>query len=115
MGIASRDMTPWERFAKVARGVPADRIPVALIVDSPWLPGHAGIETLDYFLHPDQWLRINLDLLKRFPNVAWARECVRKTGGQRLILSAGGGASPGTLPEAVDALSHVAMVSESKT
>jgi len=71
MGNASQDITPWERFAKVARGVQADRIPVALIVDSPWLPGHAGIETLDYFLHPDQWLRINLDLLNRFPDVAW--------------------------------------------
>jgi uroporphyrinogen decarboxylase len=64
-------MTPWERFAKVARGGQTDHIPVALIVDSPWLPGCAGIETLDYFLHPDQWLRINLDLLKRFPDVAW--------------------------------------------
>ena len=31
-------MTPWERFATVARGGKADRVPVALIVDSPWLP-----------------------------------------------------------------------------
>jgi len=27
---------------------------------------HAG-----YFLQPDEWLRINLSLLKRFPEVAW--------------------------------------------
>jgi uroporphyrinogen decarboxylase len=67
----SQGMTPWERFAKVARGEQADRVPVALIVDSPWLPGFAGIDTLDYFLQPDQWLRINLDLLKRFPDVTW--------------------------------------------
>ena len=40
---------------------------------------------------------------------SWARDCVRKTGGRRLILSAGGGASPGTLPETIDALSRVAM------
>ena len=67
----SKGMTPWERFTGVARGVQADRVPVALIVDSPWLPGYAGIDTLDYFLQPDEWLRINLDLLKRFPDVAW--------------------------------------------
>jgi uroporphyrinogen-III decarboxylase len=46
-------------------------VPVALIVGSPWLPGYSGIDTRDYFLYPDQWLRINLDLLKRFPGAAW--------------------------------------------
>jgi uroporphyrinogen decarboxylase len=64
-------MTPWERFATVARGGQADRLPVALIVDSPWLPGYAGIDTLDYFLQPDEWLHINQGLLERFPDVAW--------------------------------------------
>jgi uroporphyrinogen-III decarboxylase len=63
--------TPWERFAQVARGGEADRIPVALIVDSPWLPGYAGIDTLAYYLRQDEWLRINLDLFHRFPDVAW--------------------------------------------
>jgi uroporphyrinogen-III decarboxylase len=64
-------MTPWECFATVSRGGQADRVPVALIIDSPWLPGYAGIDTLDYFLRPDEWLRINLSLLERFPDVAW--------------------------------------------
>ncbi|HLF01504.1 MAG TPA: uroporphyrinogen decarboxylase family protein [Anaerolineales bacterium] len=64
-------MTPWERFAAVARGGQADRVPIALIVDSPWLPGYAGVDTLDYFLKTDQWLRINRDLLTRFPDVEW--------------------------------------------
>lgn len=64
-------MTPWERFAAVARGGAADKIPIALIVDSPWLPGYVGIDTLDYFLRDDVWLKINCDLLERFPEVAW--------------------------------------------
>lgn len=64
-------MTPWERFVVVARGGTADRIPIALIVDSPWLPGYVGIDTLDYFLSEDAWLKINRDLLERFPEVAW--------------------------------------------
>ena len=64
-------MNPWERFATVARGGQTDRIPVALIVDSPWLPGYAGINTLDFFLREDEWLRIYLGLNTRFPEVAW--------------------------------------------
>lgn len=64
-------MDPWQRFITVARGGTADQVPVALIVDSPWLPGYAGIDTLDYFLRPDVWMQINRNLLARFPDVAW--------------------------------------------
>jgi uroporphyrinogen decarboxylase len=63
--------TPWELFKLAAgRGKP-ERIPVALIVDSPWLPGYAGIDTRDYYLLPEKWLEINKGLLRRFPDVAW--------------------------------------------
>jgi len=45
--------TPWQQFKLAARlGKPA-RVPVALIVDSPWLAGYAGIDTRDYYLLPD--------------------------------------------------------------
>ena len=64
-------MNAWDQFKKVAAGGATDRIPVALIVDSPWLPSYAGVDTLDYFLFPELWTRINLQLLKRFPDVAW--------------------------------------------
>jgi uroporphyrinogen decarboxylase len=64
-------MTPWDRFATVARGGIADRVPVALIVDSPWLPSYAGVDTLDYFLREELFLQINRDLITRFPAVAW--------------------------------------------
>jgi uroporphyrinogen decarboxylase len=63
--------TSWDRFLTAAHlGVP-DQVPVALIVDSPWLPGYVGIDTRDYYLFPDKWLKINLDLLKRFPEAVW--------------------------------------------
>jgi uroporphyrinogen-III decarboxylase len=68
---AARPSAAWERFVTVARGGVADRVPVAFIVDSPWLPGYAGIDTLDYFLREDEWLRINLGLFDRFPDIAW--------------------------------------------
>jgi uroporphyrinogen-III decarboxylase len=63
--------TPWERFKQAARLEEPDQVPVGLIVDSPWLPGYAGIDTRDYFLFPDRWLEINLGLLDRFPEAVW--------------------------------------------
>ncbi len=44
--------TPWDRFMEAAHLGEPEEVPVALIVDSPWLPGYAGINTLDYFLYP---------------------------------------------------------------
>lgn len=64
-------MDPWQRFKALATGGSTDRTPVALIVDSPWIPSYARLDTLDYFLLPDIWLRENLRLLARFPDVAW--------------------------------------------
>ena len=65
------DPTSWQRFLTAAHlGIP-DQVPVALIVDSPWLPGYAGIDTRDYYLFSEQWLQINLGLLERFPDAVW--------------------------------------------
>ncbi len=43
----------------------------ALIVDSPWIPGYAGLDALEYFLEPDKWLRANLEMVERFPEVVF--------------------------------------------
>ena len=62
----------WEDFKRMAlSGSPDEnrKIPVALIVDSPWLPGFMGISTLDYFLLPDEWIKANLYIEERFPEV----------------------------------------------
>ena len=61
--------TQWDYFKQAARLGEPEQIPVALIVDSPWLPGYAGLDTRDYFLFPEKWLEVNLGLLKRFPEV----------------------------------------------
>ena len=61
----------WESFRIAARLGEPERVPVALIVDSPWLPGYAGIDTRDYYLFPDRWLDINRGLLERFPGAVW--------------------------------------------
>lgn len=61
----------WEHFKQAAKLGNPEKVPVALIVDSPWLPGYAGIDTRDYFLFPEKWLAINRGLLERFPEVVW--------------------------------------------
>ena len=60
-----------ENFLSVARNQPAKAVPLALIADCPWLPGYAGIDTLDYFLSEEKWFEINLNLRERFPEVVW--------------------------------------------
>ncbi|MCL6614069.1 MAG: uroporphyrinogen decarboxylase family protein [Firmicutes bacterium] len=72
----------WEHFKRAALSVrrggedEGDRVsldspPVALIVDSPWLPGFAGISHFDYFTLPEVWLDINLRLGSLFPEVVF--------------------------------------------
>jgi uroporphyrinogen decarboxylase len=46
-------------------------VPIALIVDSPWMPGFLGMNTLDFFLYPDAWLEAHLRVLERFPEVVF--------------------------------------------
>jgi len=62
---------PWPDFLEAARGGRPERIPVALIVDSPWMPGFAGLHTLDFFLDPDAWLGTYLGVMARFPDVVF--------------------------------------------
>jgi uroporphyrinogen-III decarboxylase len=63
--------TAWSDFLTAARGGTPERVPTALIVDSPWMPGFAGMNTLDFFLYPDEWLETYLRMLDRFPDVVF--------------------------------------------
>ena len=59
----------WKAFKKAAKREPDAGIPVALIIDSPWIPGHAGISHMDYFLNPESWFQVNLGIMREFPNI----------------------------------------------
>jgi uroporphyrinogen-III decarboxylase len=59
----------WQTFKNAAKRKPAASTPVALIVDSPWIPGYLGITHLDYFLDADTWFQANLRVARDFPNV----------------------------------------------
>lgn len=59
----------WQIIKQCARGEDPGRVPVALIVDSPWIPGHLGISTLDYIFDPATWLEANLRVQRDFPDL----------------------------------------------
>ena len=59
----------WRRFKSAAKRTPGPSTPVALIVDSPWIPGYAGVSHLDYFLDVDVWYHANVRVMNDFPDV----------------------------------------------
>ncbi len=59
----------WETFKRAARRETMDKIPMALIIDSPWIPGYLGIKHLDYFLDPELWFQSNLKIMREFPDI----------------------------------------------
>jgi len=62
----------WEKLLAVINGEvfsAGGGLPVGFIIDSPWLPGWAGISTLDYFSSEQLWFQANLKVVRRFPNV----------------------------------------------
>lgn len=60
-----------EQFAQLVAATTGelDKPPVALIVDSPWIPGFVGIQHIQYFTEPETWLRANLDVVTSFPDI----------------------------------------------
>src|SRR5512138_561370 len=59
----------WRTFKRAARRESLDQVPMALIIDSPWIPGYLGISHLDYFLDPELWFRSNLKIMREFPDI----------------------------------------------
>jgi len=59
----------WEIFKKAVRREKLDKVPMAMIIDSPWIPGYLGIKHLDYFLDPELWFQSNLKIMQEFPDI----------------------------------------------
>ena len=59
----------WQIFKRAAKREPGAGVPVALIVDSPWMPGYLGIGHMDYFADPEVWFRANVRVIEDFPDV----------------------------------------------
>jgi len=59
----------WKILLDVVAGKPVQPLPIGFIIDSPWLPGWAGISTLDYYTSDELWLKTNLKAIQTFPDV----------------------------------------------
>ncbi len=59
----------WEQLVSVIKGEVFDPLPVGFVADSPWLPGWAGISTLDYFTNEQIWFDTNIKAIEQFPDI----------------------------------------------
>jgi len=59
----------WQIFKKAARLEKLDRVPMALIIDSPWIPGYVGVSHLDFFLDPEIWFQSHLKIHREYPDI----------------------------------------------
>ncbi|MBN1508023.1 MAG: uroporphyrinogen decarboxylase family protein [Sedimentisphaerales bacterium] len=59
----------WQKLVAVIRGEVFSPLPVGFVIDSPWLPGWAGISTLDYYVSGEKWFAANLKAVRSFPDV----------------------------------------------
>ena len=58
----------WNKLLAVINGQPVEPLPVGFVIDSPWLPGWAGISVLDYYSSEQMWYEANLKAVQQFPN-----------------------------------------------
>jgi len=59
----------WKTLLSVINGNVVEPIPVGFIIDSPWLPGWAGMTTLDYYTSETKWLEANFKAIETFPDI----------------------------------------------
>ncbi len=59
----------WEKLLAVINGEVFEPLPVGFIIDSPWLPGWAGISIIDYFCSEQMWFEANLKAIRKFPDI----------------------------------------------
>jgi len=59
----------WEKLLAVINGESIEPLPVGFIIDSPWLPGWAGMSIIDYFSNEQMWFDANLKAIEQFPDI----------------------------------------------
>lgn len=57
----------WDTLLRVINGEQVSPLPVAFIIDSPWLPGWCGHTILDYYGDDRLWMQCNLEAIRTFP------------------------------------------------
>jgi uroporphyrinogen decarboxylase len=59
----------WKQLLDIINGKQPENPAVGFIIDSPWLPGWAGMDILDYYTNDELWFSANVKALETFPDV----------------------------------------------
>jgi uroporphyrinogen-III decarboxylase len=59
----------WDKLLSVINGELIKPVPVGFVIDSPWLPGWAGMSIIDYFSSEQMWFEANLKAVRKFPDI----------------------------------------------
>ncbi|MBC8182176.1 uroporphyrinogen decarboxylase [candidate division KSB1 bacterium] len=61
--------TEWNQLLEILDGKQCSPLPMAFIIDSPWLPGWHGISIMDYYASDSHWLEANFNAIEAFPGL----------------------------------------------
>lgn len=59
----------WELLVNTVRGVKPKNPVTGFIIDSPWIPGWAGVSTLQFYSSEEIWFQANKKAIETFPDV----------------------------------------------
>jgi len=61
----------WNQLLSVIRGETINPLPVAFIVDCPWLPNWHGVQIADYLCSDNVWFDANRRAIETFPDICF--------------------------------------------
>ena len=59
----------WELLLKTVRGETPKKPVTGFIIDSPWIPGWAGVSTLQFYSSEEIWFQANKKVIETFPDI----------------------------------------------
>ena len=59
----------WELLLKTVHGETPYKPVTGFIIDSPWIPGWAGVSTLQFYSSEEIWFQTNKKVIETFPDI----------------------------------------------
>jgi uroporphyrinogen-III decarboxylase len=59
----------WDLLLKTVQGTTPEKPITGFIIDSPWLPGWAGVSTLQFYSSEEIWFQTNKKAIETFPDI----------------------------------------------